>query len=58
MHYGRAADVRQRRAAVLGAAYGAHPERFVTGPPSPPALPAAVWINPPLPARELVTAAQ
>jgi len=58
VHYGRAAAVRARRAAVLGAAYGAHPERFVKGPPSPPALPAAVWINPPAPRRELVAATQ
>jgi putative transposase len=57
VHYGRAADVRARRAAVLGAAYGAHPERFVHGPPSPPALPAAVWINPPAPPREPAAAA-
>ncbi len=28
-------------------AYQAHPERFVKGLPVPPALPKAVWINPP-----------
>src|ERR1022692_807483 len=27
--------------------YAAHPERFVRKPPQPPALPTAVWINPP-----------
>ena len=34
---------------LLTAAYAAHPERFVRRPPAPPALPAAVWINPPAP---------
>ena len=29
------------------AAYAAHPERFVNGPPRPETLPTAVWINPP-----------
>jgi len=32
---------------VLDSAYALHPERFVTKPPSPPALPEAVWINKP-----------
>jgi hypothetical protein len=32
---------------TLSVAYGAHPERFVKGQPFPPALPIAVWINPP-----------
>lgn len=36
--------VRQR---VLDAAYVAHPERFVKGPPRPPAVPDEVWINRP-----------
>ena len=31
----------------LAAAYAARPERFVRHPPVPPALPTAVWINPP-----------
>ena len=47
VHYGRAEAVRARRAQVLDAAYQRHPERFVRKPPTPPALPAAVWINPP-----------
>ena len=35
------------------AAYAAHPERFVQGPPCPETLPTAVWINrPPKPTRE------
>jgi hypothetical protein len=29
------------------AAYAAHPERFVNGPPRPETLPLEVWINPP-----------
>jgi putative transposase len=39
---------------VLAAAYVAHPERFVNGPPRPADLPTAVWINPPVkkPARQ------
>lgn len=47
VHYGRAENVRRRRAEVLAAAHAAHPERFVRKPPQPPALPAAAWINPP-----------
>jgi hypothetical protein len=35
------------RQQVLQTAYQAHPERFVKGQPVPPALPKAVWINPP-----------
>jgi len=35
------------RQQVLMAAHEAHPERFVRGTPKPPALPTAVWINPP-----------
>ena len=58
VHHGRAPAVRRRRAAVLGAAYGSHPERFVKGPPSAPALPAAVWINPPATRPQLAAAAQ
>lgn len=47
--YGRAELRQTQRAAVLTAAYVAHPERFVRKPPEPPALPAAAWINrPPL----------
>jgi putative transposase len=53
VHYGRAELLRSRRAEALGAAYGAHPERFVRKPPEPPALPVAAWINRP---QEVVTA--
>ena len=49
-------DVHCRRAALILqvwhqtrlAAYGAHPERFVQGPPRLETLPEAVWINPPV----------
>lgn len=47
VHYGRAEQVLAQRQAVLHQAYQQHPERFVKGPPTPPALPAAVWINAP-----------
>jgi putative transposase len=47
VHYGRASDLYATRAVILGAAYLAHPERFVNGRPVPPPLPTAVWINPP-----------
>jgi len=54
VHFGQAAAVRAHREVVLAAAYGAHPERFVNGPPRPADLPTAVWINPPVkkPARQ------
>ena len=45
--YGRAAAKRAERAGVLALAYAAHPERFPLGPPTPAALPTAVWINRP-----------
>jgi putative transposase len=47
VHHGTAAAVRARRAGILAAAYRQHPERFVTRPPVPPALPVTAWINPP-----------
>ena len=47
VQYGQAAQLWQDRQTVLHQAYLAHPERFVKGLPVPPALPAAVWINPP-----------
>ena len=49
VHYGQAEAVRAQRADVLAAAYAAHPERFVRKPPTPPAVPDSVWINPPAP---------
>jgi putative transposase len=47
VHYGRAGEVRERRAKVLAEAFNAHPERFVNGFPEPKQMPEAVWINPP-----------
>ena len=47
VHFGRAAAMRDQRARVLDAAFQLHPERFVRNPPTPAALPKAVWINPP-----------
>jgi putative transposase len=46
VHYGRAADIRARRQAILDAAYTAHPERF-RRPPSAPRIPETTWINQP-----------
>jgi putative transposase len=48
VHTGRAAEEIARRESVLNSAYAAHPERFVKHPPRHPALPEAVWINPPV----------
>ena len=50
LHYGLADEVRAARAAVLQAAYEAHPERFVRKMPVPPVVPEAAWINKPKPA--------
>jgi putative transposase len=55
VHFGHAESVRTQRAAALAAVYAAHPERFVRQPRRPPALPAAVWINPPPPSETPAT---
>lgn len=62
VHYGRAAATLAVRHATRLAAYVAHPERFVQGPPRREHLPHAVWINPPRipavqrgPGRSIVT---
>jgi putative transposase len=47
VHHGRADLVLDARHRVRLAAYAAHPERFVNGPPRRQSLPPAVWINPP-----------
>ena len=47
VHYGRADEILDQRHRARMAAYLAHPERFVNGPPQRESLPAAVWINPP-----------
>ncbi len=49
LHTGEAHQRQERRRQVLAAAYAEHPERFVNKAPQPPALPEAVWINPPQP---------
>jgi hypothetical protein len=47
VHHGRAGEVLDARHRVRLAAYAAHPERFVNGPPRRESMPSAVWINPP-----------
>ena len=47
VYFGRAEERREARSLVLEAAHRAHPERFVLGIPTPPALPTAAWINKP-----------
>ena len=47
VHYGRAEQILEQRAASLRAAFEAHPKRFKGRMPSPGNLPKAVWINPP-----------
>lgn len=47
VHAGQATVVQAQRQTALDRAYAAHPARFVAGPPVPPALPTAAWINPP-----------
>jgi putative transposase len=45
VHYGEAPSVLAERQRVLATAYAAHPEWFVRGPLTPPALPKEVRIN-------------
>jgi hypothetical protein len=45
VHFGQAAQLWTDRQRVLQLAYVTYPERFVKGPPQPPALPTEVWIN-------------
>ena len=47
VHSGRAEMLHAERARVLASVYAERPERFVRGPPRPPELPTAAWINPP-----------
>lgn len=47
VHYGLADEVTKARQETLDLAYLKHPERFVKHAPVAPALPGAVWINPP-----------
>ena len=55
VHAGQAEAVQAQRQAVLAIAYAAHPARFVNGPPVPPTLPTAAWINPPAPTQPTTT---
>jgi putative transposase len=48
VHHGLAQALDHARRLTLSEAHLAHPERFVRKPPEPPALPGAVWINPPM----------
>ena len=57
VHSGQAIAVSAARQHTLDAAYADHPERFVRGRPVPPAVPEAVWINPPLPHQQTLAAA-
>lgn len=47
VHFGRAPERLAAHQRVLDAAYAAHPERFVNGPPCVSPLPTAAWINRP-----------
>jgi putative transposase len=47
VHHGLTQAINHARRVTLSEAHSAHPERFVRKPPEPPALPRAVWINPP-----------
>ncbi len=47
VHYGKAKAVINQRRIVLASAFEAHPERFVSGLPTPTPLPEAAWINKP-----------
>jgi len=47
VHYGLADQIYQERCRVLQSAFQMHPQRFKHRQPTPPQLPAAVWINKP-----------
>ncbi len=47
VHTGKAEEIRKKRQTILDAAYAAHPERFVKGPPQARGVPEEVWINKP-----------
>ena len=52
VHHGRAEEVIRLRQSRLDAAHQANPSRFVNRAPVHPALPSAVYINPPAPSKE------
>lgn len=47
VYFGRHREIQRVRQDALDAAYTAHPERFVNGPPAAPSVPIEVWINRP-----------
>ncbi len=47
VHYGTAAQIRDKRAETLAGAYAANPGRFRHRRPTPPKLPTVAWINQP-----------
>jgi transposase InsO family protein len=47
VHYGQVDAIRDQRQHTLNQAFAKTPDRFVRKPPEPPAVPSAVWINPP-----------
>jgi putative transposase len=55
VHYGHDDQLTDERGATLMAAFVAHPQRFKGLAPKPPAVPTAVWINPPI--QEIITPA-
>ncbi len=52
VHYGRASKRAKLRNETLATAYARNPERFVHKKPVAPAVPTAVWINPPKSSEE------
>lgn len=58
VHTGRAAALQEQRREVLTRAHAMHPERFVHGAPTPPAIPTEVWINRPESSIEMEAVAQ
>lgn len=54
VHYGHAKEMHAARQITLDAAFLAHPNRFKSKNPQPPAMPMAAWINPPK--KETITA--
>jgi putative transposase len=48
VHAGHTDAIVAARQVVLTTAAAVHPERFVRGQPTPPAVPTTAWINPPL----------
>lgn len=58
VHHGKAERIIDQRRIVLASAFQAHPERFVSGLPTPLPLPEAVWINKPKRESEQIVLAE